>query len=324
MKTEKPLILCSRCLGFDNCRYNGEIIPAPFIEKLSDFCRIINVCPEVEIGLGVPRKPVRIIKKGDNLRLIQTETLKDQTDKMNIFSAQFINNLREVHGFILKYKSPSCALKAAKYYPSTDKSPVSGKGPGLFGKAVLDAFPGYPAETETRLTNFNIREHFLTKLFTFSRFDSVRKESRIKQLIDFHAQNKLLLLAYNQKNMRLMGNILANQKEKGMDSTKEEYKILLLDSFKKNASHNSHINVIQHAMGYFSKKIKREEVSFITNLISEYKNNKIPLSALRMVIRSYIVRFDIEYLKSQSYFEPYPAELAEVSDSGKGRDLRHI
>ncbi len=324
MQTEKPVILCSRCLGFDSCRYNGEMIPAPFIEKLAGFCRIINICPEVEIGLGVPRKPIRIIQKKDTLKLVQSESLRDLTEKMENFSSGFLKRLNDVHGFILKYKSPSCAIHAAKYYPSMEKSPVSGKGPGFFGKAVLATFPGYPAETENRLTNFNIREHFLIKLFTFAKFHSVKKTDKAKQLVDFHSRNKLLLLAYNQKNMREMGKLVAHQKNTGLKETNKRYESLLLDSFKKNASHNSHINVIQHSLGYFSRDIKRDEVSFINNLLAEYKNRKLPLSALRMVIRSYIVRFDIDYLKSQSYFEPYPAELAEVSDSGKGRDLKHI
>jgi len=320
----EPVIVCSKCLGFAACRYNGEIIPAPYIEKLGKFCRIITVCPEVSIGLPVPRKPLRLVKVKDKLNLIQSETEIDWTDKMEKFSREFLDNLGEAHGFILKYKSPSCGMLAAKYYSSMEKGSVAGKGPGLFGKAVKERFPGHPAETETRLTNFSIREHFLLKLFTLARFSEVRKSGKPKDLIDFHSENKLLLLAYHQENMRKMGKIIAAQKQNGIKETIELYEELLIKSFKTGASHNSHINVIEHAAGYFSEEIKKSEREYIEGLKSDYRGNRAPLSALRSVICSYIVRFDIEYLKRQSYFNPYPDGLVEVSDSGKGRDLRHI
>ncbi|MGM0568369.1 MAG: YbgA family protein, partial [Elusimicrobiota bacterium] len=320
----KPTILCSKCLGFARCRYNGETIPAPYIEKLSKFCRIITVCPEVDIGLPVPRNPLRLVKKKDSLRFIQSENNIDWTDKMEEFAREFLQGLDEVHGFILKYKSPSCGMSATKYYSSMEKGSVYGKGPGLFGREVLSQFPHYPAETETRLTNFSIREHFLLKLFAFARFYQFKKTVSARDLISFHSANKLLLLAYHQENMRKMGRLIAEQKKKGLKNTLNEYEELLHDSFKTRPSHNAHINVMEHAAGYFSKDIKKSEKKYINELKTDYRNNKVPLSALRAVILSYIIRFNIDYLKEQTYFNPYPSELADVIDSGKGRDLKHI
>ncbi len=316
--------MCSKCLGFASCRYNGETIPAPYIKKLEKFCKIVTVCPEVSIGLPVPRKPLRLVKDKDKLNLIQSETYIDWTGKMENFSREFLDNLKEVHGFILKYKSPSCGMMATKYYSSMKKGATVGKGPGLFGKAVIEKFPDYPAETETRLTNFAIREHFLLKLFTFGRFSEVKKSGKAKGLIDFHAKYKLLFLAYNQANMRNMGKMVANQKENGIKETINRYEKLLHKSFKEKASHNSHINVMEHALGYFSNEITKSEKEYIEELKKDYRDKKIPLSALRTVIRSYIIRFNIKYLKDQSYFSPYPSGLVEVTDSGKGRNLKHI
>lgn len=320
----RPVIFCSRCLGFEACRYNGEVIPAPYVEKLSLYCDITTVCPEVEIGLGVPRKSLRLVKEKERLRFIQSETNLDFTSEMEVFSEKYLDSIKCADGFILKYKSPSCGVSASKYYASMEKGAMIGKGPGLFGRSVLEKYPYHPVETETRLTNFRIREHFLLRLFTLARFREVKNSEVVKKLINFHARHKLLLLAYHQENMRKMGRLIAKQKENGLEKTIEEYERLLLGSFMRMASHNSHINVIEHAAGYFSDKISKTEREYLEKLKADYTQNKIPLSVLRALIYSYILRFDISYLKEQIYFEPYPTDLSEVTDSGKGRDLKHI
>ncbi len=320
----RPKILCSKCLGFDNCRYNGDRIPAPYVQKLGKFCDIVTVCPEVQIGLGVPRDPIRIVKDGSRLHLVQSETGLNITDDMEKFCESFLNSLGDIQGFILKYKSPSCGIYATKYYSGADAKAPAGHGPGLFGKAVAEKFPGYPAETETRLTNFAIREHFLLTLFTLARFAAVKSERDARALVEFQAKHKLLLLAYDQAAKNKMGEIVAHQKDIGLPEALEQYETLLLKAFRKSASHNAHVNVVQHAMGYFSKKITGKERDYMNNLIIDYRAQKVPLSALRALVNSYIIRFDIDYLLDQTYFDPYPKELVEVTDSGKGRDLKHI
>ena len=59
----KPKILVSKCIEFDSCRYNGQMISSDFVKKLKKFVDFKPVCPEVEIGLGIPRNPIRIVEK---------------------------------------------------------------------------------------------------------------------------------------------------------------------------------------------------------------------------------------------------------------------
>lgn len=104
----KPNVVASKCLGFAKCRYNGNMIPNHFVNSLKKHVNFIPVCPEVEIGLGIPRKPIRIIKKSYGNVLLQPATGKDFSCKMKQFTEKFLSNLHHVDGFILKYKSPSC------------------------------------------------------------------------------------------------------------------------------------------------------------------------------------------------------------------------
>ena len=63
MKFIKPEILISKCLEFDACRYDGQIINNKYIKKLKKFIDFKPVCPEVEIGMEIPRAPIHIINQ---------------------------------------------------------------------------------------------------------------------------------------------------------------------------------------------------------------------------------------------------------------------
>ena len=166
----RPLVVISKCLGFDHCRWNGLTIQDQFVDRLAGFVDYETVCPEVEIGLGVPRDPVRIVQTDKTLRLMQPATGKDHTRAMTGFSKEYLNALTDLDGFILKSRSPSCGIKEAKIYPSMEKSAALRKGCGFFATAVMKKFSMLPVEDEGRLRNFTIRDHFLRRLFTIARF----------------------------------------------------------------------------------------------------------------------------------------------------------
>jgi uncharacterized protein YbgA (DUF1722 family) len=76
-----------------------------------------------------------------------------------------------------------------------------------------------------------------------------------------------------------------------------------------------------HALGFFSDGLSTGEKAFFLDALERYRAGRIPLSAVTAIARSWIVRFSTDYLKNQTFFEPYPTELVEISDSGKGRKL---
>ncbi|MBI4398245.1 MAG: DUF523 domain-containing protein [Candidatus Omnitrophica bacterium] len=158
-KFEKPVVVLSKCLEFEACRYNGQVIPDSFIKKLIPHVDFMPVCPEVEIGLGTPRAPIRLVEEKEKIHLMQSGTLADVTHRMTSFSKKYLDSLKDVDGFILKSRSPSCGLKEVSVYRSLEKSASIGKRTGLFAEAVLNAFPGLAIEDEGRLLNLKIREH---------------------------------------------------------------------------------------------------------------------------------------------------------------------
>jgi len=313
----KPVIVCSRCLGFEHCRFNGQMLASGLVEALKPFVRFITPCPEKDIGLGVPRHPVRVVRQEEENRLVQLVTGEDATGKMNRFSREFFQGLDEVHGFILKSRSPSCGLFDVKYYPPGEKKPPVGKGSGFFGEACLRAFPAAVAEDEARLGNEKIREHFLTRVFTAADFGTVRTPG---ELVAFQSRHKLLLMAYSQTEMRELGRIVALQSQAGMERTLAEYRKHLMKALEKGPSYRSHINVLQHAFGYFSKDLSGGEKSFFLDNLEMYRENRASLTTLLNLVLSWVIRFDVEYLMDQSYFSPYPQELRKQFDVYRTKD----
>ena len=308
----QPNVVISKCITFEPVRYNAQIISSAFVEKLRPFVNFLPVCPEVEIGLGVPRNPIRIILTNGKRRLVQPATGLDFTEKMEQFADSFLNSLSEVDGFILKRGSPSSGFKNVKIYPRIEKSSPVGKGPGFFGEAVLRKFPNLAVEDEMRLLNHKIREQFLTKLFTLASFRDVKKSGRIKELLRFHSENKYLLTGYNQKELRTLGKIAANQEPKQFAEILGDYETHLHLAFARTSSIGAYINVMFKMMGYFSRQLSKEEKSFFLESIDRYRAGRLPLSANLSVLRAWIARFKEEYLMNQTFLEPYPEELTDL------------
>ena len=142
---KKPVVVVSRCLGFGVCRWNGVALKCRLVDELKDEVDFIPVCPECEIGLGLPRPPIRLVRKDSALALIQPETGLELTSKMVGFSEKFLQSLSPVDGFLLKRKSPSCGLVGIPVYAAPEAEIPSHKnGVGFFAAAVSRYFPSLP------------------------------------------------------------------------------------------------------------------------------------------------------------------------------------
>lgn len=314
----RPNIVISKCIGFDPCRYNGEIVRDKFVARLEPHVEFVCVCPEVEIGLGTPRDLIRVVSSGKDFKLIQPASGLDFSRKMREFTSEFLGDLKEVDGFILKSRSPSCGFTDVKLYAGLEKGPCIGKGSGFFGGAVLEKFGDRAVEDEGRLLNLNIREHFLTRVFAFARFRGLRRSSSMRDLIGFHAANKLLLMAYNQTKMRELGRIVANGDGKRIPAVFDLYEKSFREAFHKPPRHASPINVLMHALGYFKKELSAREKRHFLGICEAYRRGKTPLSSAVSVLGSWVIRFESVYLQEQTFFHPFPADLMALDDSGRG------
>ncbi len=307
----RPTVVISRCIEFEHVRYDGQIVRSPFVRQLLPFIESITVCPEIGIGLGVPRETLRLVKVQEGTRLAQPSTGKDFKEDMTRFSEEFLGSLEVVDGFILKSRSPSSAFRDAKIYAGEINAPRIGKGPGVFGEAVLDRFSHLALEDEGRLRNGRIREHFLRKIYTLTRFREAKETLKLSELINFHTENKLLLKAYNQKELRMLGRIVANHEKHSIEEVYDNYAEHLYLALRRGPRCPSIINVLINSMGYFSELAKEEKKMFL-DYLEKYRQGKLPLVSPMSIMVSWITRFHDEYLGSQTFFNPYPEELMTI------------
>jgi len=306
----KPNIVISKCINISPVRYNGGIIRDEFAEKLGKFVNYIPVCPEVEIGLGVPRPPIDLIRtKEGRIRVVDLKLNRDYTDAMVEFSQKFLESLKNIDGFLLKSKSPSCGVKSARLH-NFDGKGIIGKTSGIFATMAMEHFPDLPIEDEGRLIDPGIRRNFLVRIFALSDLrENFLQKDEISALLEFHSRYKYLLLTYSQPKLKEMGKILANWKGFGILEVKKAYENLFKQALKKTPSKKAHHNTILHILGHFSDKLSKGEKAFLSRLLNRFLSERTTLTTVLEILREFAIRFEDQYIKKQAYLYPYPEEL---------------
>ncbi len=308
----RPRVVVSACLGFAAVRYSGELIPDRVVGVLREFVDFLPVCPEVEMGLGVPRPTVRLVRGEGGVRMVQPQTGEDLTQAMEAFSRGFLAGLPPVEGFILKNRSPSCALKDARVYAHAQGGGTVGRGPGLFAQAVERAFPLLPKEDEGRLTSARVRAHFFTRIFGLAR---LRQVEDLPGLQAFHARYKLLLMAYHQSEARALGRLLAEAKGRPLEEVRRAYEEGFLRATRLPFRLGAMADAFLHAFGYFKKGLSPREKAHFLELLSAFREERLPLEAPLALLQSWALRFGEGYLEAQALFAPYPRALMDLKTS---------
>ena len=314
----RPVLVLSRCLELEPCRYNGERIPFDLVRELDPWVEYRPVCPEVEIGLGVPRDTIRLVAAGERTLLVQPATGRDVTAAMETFACAFMEGVGRVDGFILKSRSPSCGLGGVKVYDGPESRVGRRSEPGLFAGAVLARYGGLAVEDEGRLRNRRIREHFLTKLFALARLREIGAGGRMRDLVRFQSMYKFVLLAYGEKHLRGLGRIAANVGRRPFEEVFERYLAGFMAALGNPPRPRTFVNVFQHIAGFFKDGLAAGEKAHFGNLVTRYRTGRAPASSVTSLLESWAVRFEAGYVLDQAVFAPFPEALVSGADSGKG------
>jgi len=262
---------------------------------------------------------VRIICSGDEFKLIQPSSGLDLSESMRGFTSGFLDTLEKVDGFILKNRSPSCGFTDVKFYSGPERGPAIGRTAGLFGRAVVQKFGDLAVEDEGRLKNLSIREHFLTRIFALARLRKLQQSGSMRSLARFHSQNKLLLMAHSQTKLSELERIVANADRERTAIALNLYTKYFAEALRKPARRASPINVLMYTLGYFKKKLSSGEKLHFLEILEAYRQGRTPLCSAASVLRSWVIRFKLNYLRDQTFFNPFPEELMTLDDSGGSR-----
>ena len=307
----KPKVGISACLLGQKVRYDGGDKRDYFlIETFGRHVEWVPVCPEVEVGMGMPREPVRLVGDPAQPKMLAERSGKDWTLLFNSFAVSRARELAamDIAGYIFKKNSPSCGMERVKLY--SPKGIPSRRGRGLFAAALMRDLPLLPVEEEGRLNDPALRENFVERVFAYHRWQQLGAQRRSRSsLVVFHTRHKFLLRAHSERHYRNLGHIVANAKPGPIAAHYARYGQLFMEGLAIHASVKKHCNVLHHMIGYFSNKLSHAERQELVALIVDFRRNLVPLIVPLTLIKHYVHKYDIGYLQDQVYLQPSPKEL---------------
>ena len=306
----KPKLVISACLSGERKRYDGKIIQNPFVLKLKEYCEFIIICPEVSVGLPVPRDRTILYKSPQGLRAIYLGNKQDITEKVLNFFKKFIKNLPEIDGFLLKAKSPSCGVSfKTKTYKDPEGKVLCGKYQGIMGREVLRTFPFLPVVDEVILRNKESVENFLIRIFALSAFRVFKESAKsIEELAEFHKKARYLIMSYSPSLLSEIEKVIA-LKDKELQNMLKTYEHHFKKALSQPFTRGKQINAILHLSGEISRCLSLKEKRHLFYLLNRYKNEEINLLSVLKYLKSLVKKYDKKELSNQLYLAPYPEEL---------------
>jgi len=301
----------SSCLLGEKVRWNGDHKQDLFVKDLlGQFFEWIPTCPEVEVGMGIPRETVQLAGDPKAPRMVGNSTGTDWTVRMNRYSKKRSAELETSNlcGYIFKNRSPSCGIARIKVYGKGGMPTPNGRG--LFADAFMRQYPLVPVEDEGRLHDPGIRENFITRVFAYERLSHLLdgRFSR-KALVEFHTAHKFLLLAHSRKHYDALGRLVASAKQFPPSELKRRYAEAFMHtlSFKTSAKKNS--DVLYHMLGFLKKLLPKIDKRGVIEAIEDYRKGLVPLIVPVTLVRHYVRKHEVAYLTDQVYLNPHPKEL---------------
>ncbi len=301
----------SACLMGEKVRYDGASKLDRFLtDTLGQYVDYVPVCPEVECGLGAPREAMRLVGDVRAPRLVTIHTGKDMTERMRQWAGRRLAELEKeaLCGFIFKSGSPSSGMERVKVYRDNG-IPVT-QGVGLFASAFMGHFPLLPVEDEGRLHDPKLRESFIEAVFTMKRWREFLAGDRGRgELVSFHTRHKLLVLSHSPKYYKAMGTLVAQLRTMPFQELLDRYRTLLMEALRLKSTPKKNVNVLQHIMGYFKKRLSSDEKRELIEIIDRYGQGHLPLIVPITLLNHYVRKYDEPYLQGQHYLSPHPLEL---------------
>jgi len=301
----------SSCLLGEQVRYDGGHKRDAFLtDELARHVEFVPLCPEVEIGLGVPRPTLRLERRGDDVRMVVTESGEDLTEPMRSWAQGAAERIAAagLDGYVLKKSSPSCGMERVKVYDENG-APAPG-GRGLFAAALMERLPLLPVEEEGRLRDARLREHFVARIFARARVrEFLASDWGPAQLVEFHAGEKMLVRVHDPGLALELGRLVAEAGRLDRAELAARYEELHARALAKPATPGRHQDVLEHLAGHVREEVSSEDRAELQRAIEEYRDGIVPLAVPLALLRRHIRAASAEWAAAQVYLEPAPREL---------------
>lgn len=302
----------SACLLGGEVRFDGGHKRDRYLtDVLGENVVWLPVCPEIELGMGIPR-PVIQLRGGEvGETVVERESGEDWTGRMQEYADGRCGELARtgLDGFVLKKDSPSCGMTRVRVYGNPSGMPTR-NGVGHFAQGLIRQMPDLPLEEEGRLRDAVLRERFIEEIFCHNRWRVLVSRGLTRgRLVEFHSAHKMLILAHDEVIYREMGRVVASFGRVSDDEVYAAYYPLFVAAFRRKATVARHVNVLEHLFGHVKELVSPAEKREISSSIDDYRNGQVPLVAVISLLRFLVAAHDVKYVSGQLYLEPHPREL---------------
>jgi len=299
----------SACLLGEKVRFDASNKPSHFcIAELGDHVTYQSFCPEVAIGLPIPRPTIRQIKRDDVIHVSQPDGSGDVTEALTMYGQKIAKMTKHLSGYIFCAKSPSCGMERVKVY-SPEGNSLKSDGIGAFAREIMAANPILPCEENGRLNDPFLKENFVARVYAYKHWQNLVESGLTKhKLTTFHSQYKYTVMSHDLIAYKALGQLLARD-DIPLEDLADQYINGLMTAIKIKATRKKHANTLAHIQGYFSKHLQPNERQELCTQIDAYREGLVPLVVPLTLIKHYLLLHPKEYLTKQAYLSPYPDVL---------------
>jgi len=301
----------SQCLLGERVRFDGGHKRNTWLtDVLSEFVEFQPVCPEVAIGLGVPRKPIRLIVTDGQERIRGVENPDiDVTDLLIKEADTAAHRMPDICGYVFMQNSPSCGVYGLKRYGTNGYS-IDSRGRGAYAKRFMELMPLIPVEEAGRLVDAGLRENFITRIFALHDWrQHLQQNPTAKKMIEFYSRYKYQVMAHHVPSYFAIGKFLANLSSRPIEELNVEFIHLLMTALSHKATRKGNTNTMMHLRGYLKRHINKLEKQELSHLIESYSKGLVPLVVPLTLLKHHLMKLDNAYLKNQTFWSPHPDVL---------------
>ena len=307
----KPRVGIGSCLAGNEVRYNGQAKAAnAHVQALGDAFSVQPFCPEMGVGMGVPRPPIHVVGEPETLRVLDVAThQRDYTQDIAGYARTVLETAPDLCGYILVKGSPSCGYARVKRF--NDKgNVVAHDARGIFAAALAELDPLLPLEDDGRLNDPGLRESFVTRVCAYHEWRQLCARGLTKAaLINFYSRHKYLVMAHHVASYKRLGPLLADVGSADLNAVAQEFITVFMQALTLRATRRSHANVLQHLSGYLKKSLSSAERQRLRDLIDSYRTGSIPLVVPVTMLKHHFANHPNSYIDQQAFLSPYPEQL---------------
>lgn len=301
----------SECLLGERVRFDGGHKRNRFLtDVMSRYFDYRPVCPEVLIGLGIPRKPIRLVAtdKGTRVRGVQDDSL-DVTEALAAEADKALERMPDICGYVMMQNSPSCGAFRMKRY-GENGYPLDSDGIGAYAERLMELHPLLPVEEAGRLTDAGLRDNFISRVFAYHDWKtSVEPDPTPAKLVDFYSRYKYQVMAHHVPSYQSIGRLVAQAGTRDINELCDEFLNAFMAALSHKTTRKSNTNTMMHLRGYLRDLLDGNEQQELSEVIDAYHAGDVPLVVPLTLLKHYLRKVDNPYLQKQTFWAPHPEKL---------------